>query len=500
MNQKKYIMALDAGTTSSRCILFDREGEICAMAQKEFTQYFPQPGWVEHDANEIWDTQLAVAKEALAKAGASAQEIAAIGITNQRETTIVWDKESGEPVCHAIVWQCRRTSEYVDSLKEKGLTEFFREKTGLVLDAYFSGTKLRWILENVPGARDRAEAGELLFGTVETWLIWKLTGGRVHVTDYSNASRTLMFNIHDLTWDDEILKELAVPRQMLPEPRPCSEVYGETDPKLLGGPIPIGGAAGDQQAALFGQTCFEPGDAKNTYGTGCFMLMNTGTTPISSDNGLLTTIAWGLDGEVTYALEGSIFVAGAALQWLRDELRIIDSAPEADRLAEEVPDTNGCYVVPAFTGLGAPYWDQYARGTIVGLTRGVNRRHLVRATLESLAYQSTDVLKVMEADSGIRLSALQVDGGASRSDILMQFQADINDAPVLRPACIESTGLGASYLAGLAVGFWKNRDEIKKNRSLDRTFEPGMSDEWREEKLAGWHKAVKCSFGWAAEE
>ena len=500
MNQKKYIMALDAGTTSSRCILFDREGEICAMAQKEFTQYFPQPGWVEHDANEIWDTQLAVAKEALAKAGASAQEIAAIGITNQRETTIVWDKESGEPVCHAIVWQCRRTSEYVDSLKEKGLTEFFREKTGLVLDAYFSGTKLRWILENVPGARDRAEAGELLFGTVETWLIWKLTGGRVHVTDYSNASRTLMFNIHDLTWDDEILKELAVPRQMLPEPRPCSEVYGETDPKLLGGPIPIGGVAGDQQAALFGQTCFEPGDAKNTYGTGCFMLMNTGTTPISSDNGLLTTIAWGLDGEVTYALEGSIFVAGAALQWLRDELRIIDSAPEADRLAEEVPDTNGCYVVPAFTGLGAPYWDQYARGTIVGLTRGVNRRHLVRATLESLAYQSTDVLKAMEADSGIRLSALQVDGGASRSDILMQFQADINDAPVLRPACIESTGLGASYLAGLAVGFWKNRDEIKKNRSLDCTFEPGMSDEWREEKLAGWHKAVKCSFGWAAEE
>ena len=470
------------------------------MAQKEFTQYFPQPGWVEHDANEIWDTQLAVAKEALAKAGASAQEIAAIGITNQRETTIVWDKESGEPVCHAIVWQCRRTSEYVDSLKEKGLTEFFREKTGLVLDAYFSGTKLRWILENVPGARDRAEAGELLFGTVETWLIWKLTGGRVHVTDYSNASRTLMFNIHDLTWDDEILKELAVPRQMLPEPRPCSEVYGETDPKLLGGPIPIGGVAGDQQAALFGQTCFEPGDAKNTYGTGCFMLMNTGTTPISSDNGLLTTIAWGLDGEVTYALEGSIFVAGAALQWLRDELRIIDSAPEADRLAEEVPDTNGCYVVPAFTGLGAPYWDQYARGTIVGLTRGVNRRHLVRATLESLAYQSTDVLKAMEADSGIRLSALQVDGGASRSDILMQFQADINDAPVLRPACIESTGLGASYLAGLAVGFWKNRDEIKKNRSLDRTFEPGMSDEWRGEKLAGWHKAVKCSFGWAAEE
>ena len=500
MNQKKYIMALDAGTTSSRCILFDREGEICAMAQKEFTQYFPQPGWVEHDANEIWDTQLAVAKEALAKAGASAQEIAAIGITNQRETTIVWDKESGEPVCHAIVWQCRRTSEYVDSLKEKGLTEFFREKTGLVLDAYFSGTKLRWILENVPGARDRAEAGELLFGTVETWLIWKLTGGRVHVTDYSNASRTLMFNIHDLTWDDEILKELAVPRQMLPEPRPCSEVYGETDPKLLGGPIPIGGVAGDQQAALFGQTCFEPGDAKNTYGTGCFMLMNTGTTPISSDNGLLTTIAWGLDGEVTYALEGSIFVAGAALQWLRDELRIIDSAPEADRLAEEVPDTNGCYVVPAFTGLGAPYWDQYARGTIVGLTRGVNRRHLVRATLESLAYQSTDVLKAMEADSGIRLSALQVDGGASRSDILMQFQADINDAPVLRPACIESTGLGASYLAGLAVGFWKNRDEIKKNSSLDCTFEPGMSDEWREEKLAGWHKAVKCSFGWAAEE
>ena len=497
---KKYVMALDAGTTSNRCILFNHEGEICAVAQKEFTQYFPHPGWVEHDANEIWATQLTVACEALEKIGATPDEVAAIGITNQRETTIVWNKETGEPIGPAIVWQCRRTSEYVDSLKEKGLTDFFRSRTGLILDAYFSATKLRWLLENIPGAREDAEAGKLLFGTVDTWLIWKLSGGRAHVTDYSNASRTLMFNIHELKWDEDILKELDIPACMLPEPRPSSDVYSTTHPALFGEEIPIAGAAGDQQAALFGQTCFEPGEAKNTYGTGCFMLMNTGETPIESKNGLLTTIAWGLDGKVNYALEGSIFVAGASIQWLRDELKIIDSAPEADVEAEKVPDTNGCYVVPAFTGLGAPYWDQYARGTIVGLTRGVNRNHLIRATLESLAYQSTDVLQAMEADSGIHLSALQVDGGASRSNILMQFQADIINAPVLRPACVETTAMGASYLAGLAVGFWSDKEEIKKNRTLDRTFEPVMSEEIREELLAGWHKAVKCSFGWAAEE
>ena len=497
---KKYVMALDAGTTSNRCILFNHEGEICAVAQKEFTQYFPHPGWVEHDANEIWATQLTVACEALEKIGATPNEVAAIGITNQRETTIVWNKETGEPIGPAIVWQCRRTSEYVDSLKEKGLTDFFRSRTGLILDAYFSATKLRWLLENTPGAREDAEAGKLLFGTVDTWLIWKLSGGRAHVTDYSNASRTLMFNIHELKWDEDILKELDIPACMLPEPRPSSDVYSTTHPALFGEEIPIAGAAGDQQAALFGQTCFEPGEAKNTYGTGCFMLMNTGETPIESKNGLLTTIAWGLDGKVNYALEGSIFVAGASIQWLRDELKIIDSAPEADVEAEKVPDTNGCYVVPAFTGLGAPYWDQYARGTIVGLTRGVNRNHLIRATLESLAYQSTDVLQAMEADSGIHLSALQVDGGASRSNILMQFQADIINAPVLRPACVETTAMGASYLAGLAVGFWSDKEAIKKNRTLDRTFEPAMSEEIREELLAGWHKAVKCSFGWAAEE
>ena len=499
-DQKKYVMALDAGTTSNRCILFNHEGEICAVAQKEFTQYFPHPGWVEHDANEIWATQLTVACEALEKIGATPEEVAAIGITNQRETTIVWNKETGEPIGPAIVWQCRRTSEYVDSLKEKGLTDFFRSRTGLILDAYFSATKLRWLLENIPGAREDAEAGKLLFGTVDTWLIWKLSGGRAHVTDYSNASRTLMFNIHELKWDEDILKELDIPACMLPEPRPSSDVYSTTHPALFGEEIPIAGAAGDQQAALFGQTCFGPGEAKNTYGTGCFMLMNTGETPIESKNGLLTTIAWGLDGKVNYALEGSIFVAGASIQWLRDELKIIDSAPEADVEAEKVPDTNGCYVVPAFTGLGAPYWDQYARGTIVGLTRGVNRNHLIRATLESLAYQSTDVLQAMEADSGIHLSALQVDGGASRSNILMQFQADIINAPVLRPACVETTAMGASYLAGLAVGFWSDKEEIKKNRTLDRTFEPVMSEEIREELLAGWHKAVKCSFGWAAEE
>ena len=428
----KYVMALDAGTTSNRCIIFNEKGEMCSVAQKEFTQYFPKPGWVEHDANEIWSSQLGVAVEAMAKLGIGADDIAAIGITNQRETTVVWDKNTGEPVYHAIVWQCRRTSEYCDTLKDKGLTDKFREKTGLIIDAYFSGTKLKWILDNVEGVRERAEKGELLFGTVETWLIWKLTKGKSHVTDYSNASRTLLFNIKDLTWDKEILEELNIPECMLPEPKPSSCIYGYSDASFFGKEIPIAGAAGDQQAALFGQTCFNPGEAKNTYGTGCFMLMNTGETPVYSKNGLVTTIAWGLDGKVNYALEGSIFVAGASIQWLRDELRIIDSAPDSEYMAKKVKDTNGCYVVPAFTGLGAPHWDQYARGTIVGLTRGVNKYHIIRATLESLAYQVNDVLQAMKADSGIDLAALKVDGGASANDFLMQFQSDIINAPVKR--------------------------------------------------------------------
>ncbi|KAB0577866.1 glycerol kinase [Fusobacterium naviforme] len=493
----KYVMALDSGTTSNRCILFNEKGEMCSVAQKEFTQYFPKPGWVEHDADEIWSTQLEVAQAAMAKIGVTSADIAAIGITNQRETTIVWDKNTGEPIYHAIVWQCRRTSEYCDSLKEKGLTDSFREKTGLVIDAYFSGTKLRWILENVPGARARAEKGELLFGTVETWLIWKLTKGKVHVTDYSNASRTMLFNIKTLQWDDSILAELNIPKSMLPEAKPSSCIYGEADPGFFGGPIPIGGAAGDQQAALFGQTCFTAGEAKNTYGTGCFMLMNTGETPVYSKNGLVTTIAWGLDGKVNYALEGSIFVAGAAIQWLRDEMRLIDSSPDSEYMAKKVPDTNGCYVVPAFTGLGAPHWDQYARGTIVGLTRGVNKYHIIRATLDSLCYQTNDVLKAMEADSGIRLTALKVDGGASANNYLMQTQADIIDAPVKRPRCVETTAMGAAYLAGLAVGYWASKEDVKQNWAIDRTFDPAIDDAAREERITGWNKAVKNSYGWA---
>ena len=469
------------------------------MAQKEFTQYFPQPGWVEHDANEIWSTQLEVARQAMDNIGATAANIAAIGITNQRETAIVWDKKTGEPICRAIVWQCRRTSKYCDELKAKGLTESFRNKTGLVIDAYFSGTKLRWILENVPGARERAEKGELLFGTVETWLIWKLTGGKAHVTDYSNASRTMLFNINTLQWDEDILKELNIPRCMLPEVRPSSGVYGEALPQFFGAAIPIAGAAGDQQAALFGQTCFAPGEAKNTYGTGCFLLMNTGKTPVFSKNGLVTTIAWGLNGEVEYALEGSIFVAGAALQWLRDELRLIDSAPDSEYMAQKVSDTNGCYVVPAFTGLGAPHWDQYARGAIVGLTRGVNKYHIIRATLDSLCYQTHDVLRAMEADSGIKLTALKVDGGASANNYLMQTQSDIIDAPVQRPRCVETTAMGAAYLAGLAVGYWKDREDVRKNWAIERTFTPGISAEQRDKRLRGWNKAVKCALGWAEE-
>ena len=496
----KYIMALDAGTTSNRCILFDEKGEICSIAQKEFTQYFPKPGWVEHDANEIWSSQLGVAVEAMAKLGIGADDIAAIGITNQRETTIVWDKSTGEPVYNAIVWQCRRTSEYCDTLKDKGLTDKFREKTGLIIDAYFSGTKLKWILDNVDGGRERGEKGELLFGTVETWLIWKLTKGKAHVTDYSNASRTLLFNIKDLTWDKEILEELNIPESMLPEPKPSSCVYGYSDASFFGKEIPIAGAAGDQQAALFGQTCFNPGEAKNTYGTGCFMLMNTGETPVYSQNGLVTTIAWGLDGKVNYALEGSIFVAGASIQWLRDELRIIESAADSEYMAKKVKDTNGCYVVPAFTGLGAPYWDQYARGTIVGLSRGVNKYHIIRATLESIGYQVNDVLHAMKADSGIDLAALKVDGGASANDFLMQFQSDIINAPVKRPSCVETTAMGAAYLAGLAVGYWNSKEDVIKNWAVDKIFSPIMGEDERERKIKGWNKAVKYSFGWAKEE
>ena len=496
----KYVMALDAGTTSNRCILFNEKGEMCSVAQKEFTQFFPKPGWVEDDADEIWATQYEVAKQAMENVGATATDIAAIGITNQRETTIVWDKATGEPVHHAIVWQCRRTAEYCDSLKDKGLVDKIREKTGLVIDAYFSGTKIRWILENVPGARQRAEAGELLFGTVETWLIWKLTKGKVHVTDYSNASRTMLFNINTLQWDDEILAELNIPKCMLPEAKPSSCVYGEADPSLFGGPIKIGGAAGDQQAALFGQTCYKAGEAKNTYGTGCFLLMNTGEKPIFSKNGLVTTIAWGLDGKVNYALEGSVFVAGASIQWLRDQLRVVDTAPDSEYMATRVKDTAGCYVVPAFTGLGAPYWDQYARGVIVGLTRGCNKYHIVRATVESLAYQVNDVLQAMKADSGIDLAALNVDGGASANNFLMQTQADISGCPVNRPSCVETTAMGAAYLAGIAVGYWKDKEDVIANTSLDRTFTPAISAEERETRIKGWKKAVKCSFGWAKED
>ena len=496
----RYIMALDSGTSSNRCILFNEAGQMVSVAQKEFTQYFPQPGWVEHDAMEIWLTQYAVCAEALGRVNATAEDIAAIGITNQRETAIVWDRVTGEPIHNAIVWQDRRTAEYCDELRVRGLTDKYRAKTGLVIDPYFSGTKIRWMLENVPGAREKAEAGQLLFGTVETWLIWKLSGGRVHVTDYSNASRTMLFNIVDLKWDEEILSELGIPACMLPEVKPSSCVYGETMPDLFGGAIPIAGAAGDQHAALFGQTCFNPGEVKNTYGTGCFLLMNTGDKPIFSRNGLVTTIAWGIDGKVEYALEGSVFVAGSAIQWLRDQLRLLDSASDSEYFSRKVPDTNGCYVVPAFTGLGAPYWDAYARGTIVGLTRGVNRYHVIRATLESLAYQTYDVLKAMEADSGITLSGLKVDGGASANDLLMQVQADILQNPVIRPVCVETTALGAAYMAGLAVGYWKNRDAVISNWAVARQFMPEITEAQRDKRVRGWHKAVRTAFDWAKDE
>lgn len=489
----KYIMALDLGTTSCRCIIFDKNGRICSAAQKEFTQYFPQPGWVEHDAEEIWATQTGLMYEAMSKIDITINEIAGIGITNQRETTVLWDKETGRPVHKAIVWQCRRTAGYCDELKKLGMADFFRSKTGLVLDAYFSATKLRWLLDNAAGARERAEKGELLFGTVDSWIIWKLTGGKVHVTDYSNASRTMLFNIHTLKWDEEILRVLKIPQQILPEVKPSSHVYGYTDSKLFGREVPIAGAGGDQQCALFGQTCFERGEVKNTYGTGGFMLMNTGTAPVNSHNGLVTTIAWGVDDKVEYALEGSIFVAGAAVQWLRDELGLIRDAAESEVLAKSVPDANGCYVVSAFVGLGAPYWDQYARGAIVGLTRGVNRNHIVRATLESIAYQVNDVLMAMQEDSGMPITSLRVDGGACDNDFLMQFQADILNTSVVRPYCIETTAMGAAYLAGLAVGYWRSKEEILANHVIAAEFKPRMGQAKRESLLQGWHNAVKAA-------
>ena len=494
---KKYILSMDQGTTSSRCIIYDKKGSMVSTAQKEFRQYYPKESWVEHDANEIWQTQMTVAHEAMLKAGVTYQNIEAIGITNQRETTVVWDRNTGEPICPAIVWQCRRTAEYCDSLIEQGFTEKFKEKTGLLIDAYFSGTKLRWILENVEGAREKAEAGNLLFGTIETWLIWKMAGGKVHITDYSNASRTIMFNINTLKWDDEILEILDIPKKMLPQPKPSSMVYGETEPLLFGGPIKIAGAAGDQQAALFGQTCFEAGEAKSTYGTGCFLLMNTGEKPVMSQNGLLTTVAWGADGKVNYALEGSVFVCGAAIQWLRDELSILDRASDSEAMALSVEDSAGVYVVPAFVGLGAPYWDPYARGAIFGLTRGANKNHLVRATLESLAYQCHDLLEAMSSDLGRELSGLRVDGGACANDFLMQFQSDILQKEVLRPQCIETTSLGAAYLAGLAAGYWKSKEDVLENWQIDRKFTPAMDSALRNEKLTGWNRAVGRSLSWA---
>lgn len=496
----KYIMSLDQGTTSSRCILFDHSGNICSTAQKEFRQIFPQPGWVEHDAMEIWRTTIEVTKNAMEKLGVEASDIAAIGITNQRETTILWDKATGQPIANAIVWQCRRTSSLIDDLVARGYSEQIRAKTGLVPDAYFSGTKIKWLLDNVPGARQRAERGELLFGTIDTWLIWNLTGGKVHVTDQTNASRTMLYNIHTLSWDEELLELLDIPKAILPEVKPSSHVYGHTAFELLGGEIPIAGAAGDQQCALFGQCCFAPGEMKNTYGTGCFLVMNTGTTPVESKNGLLTTIAAGFDDHVEYALEGSIFVAGAAIQWLRDQLDVLTSAGESYQYATSVPDTAGAYVVPAFTGLGAPYWNQHARGCVVGITRGFARAHMIRATLESLAYQTHDICKAMEQDSGIPITALKVDGGACANDFLMQFQSDILSCDVHRPKCIETTALGAAYLAGLAVGYWSSLEDVRNNWAIDRVFTPAMAEQERTKKLKGWQKAVKCAILWGEDD
>lgn len=493
----KYVMALDQGTTSSRCIIYDKKGNMMSVAQKEFTQIYPKDGWVEHDAMEIWSTQMGVAQEALLKIGCTYKDIEAIGITNQRETTIVWDKDTGLPICNAIVWQCRRTAKYCDRLLSSGYGEMIHRKTGLLIDAYFSGTKLKWILDNVVGAREKAEEGKLLFGTVETWLIWKMTGGKVHVTDYSNASRTMMFNINTLTWDEDILKLLEIPASMLPVPVPSSCVYGETDPIIFGGPIKIGGAAGDQQAALFGQTCFDVGEGKSTYGTGSFLLVNTGEKPVFSKNGLVTTIAWGLDGKVNYALEGSVFVCGAAIQWLRDEINILEKSSDSEAMAMAVEDSCGLIVVPAFVGLGAPYWDPYARGAVMGITRGANKNHLVRATLESLAYQTRDLIDAMTDDLGTRITSLKVDGGACSNNFLMQFQSDILNCTVKRPVCVETTSLGAAYLAGLAVGYWENKEDVVHNWQTDRIFEPSMEDEKREELLKGWKKAVSRVRDWA---
>lgn len=498
---EQYVMALDQGTTSSRCILFNHAGDICGMAQREFEQIYPHPGWVEQNPREIWSSQYSVMAQVMAENGIDAKQIKGIGITNQRETTIIWNRYTGEPVYNAIVWQCRRTAEMIDALKEEGFDRVIREKTGLIADAYFSASKIAWILDHVEGAREQAEKGDLLFGTVDTWLIWNLTGGLVHVTDYTNASRTMLFDIHKLCWDEEIMAKFGIPRVMLPEVKPSSCIYGYTDEKVLVGNVPIAGAAGDQQAALFGQGCYQPGDVKNTYGTGCFLLMNTGTDPVMSGNGLLTTIAASTDpAKVEYALEGSIFVAGAANQWLRDGMRLVESTPETEKYASQVEDTDGVYIVPAFAGMGAPYWNQYARGTVVGLTRGCTREHFIRATLESIAYQAYDVIKAMEEDAGVRLNVLKVDGGASANNMLMQFQADINNTIVHRPKCIETTALGAAYLAGLATGYWKSKDEIKENWQLGRAFESEMDEEKRNQLLKGWKRAVRCAIAWAEDD
>ena len=496
----KYIIALDQGTTSSRCILFDEQGTICSVAQKEFTQIYPQPGWVEHNPMEIWSSQLSVAMEAMGKIGAHYSDIAAIGITSQRETTIVWDKDTGEPIYNAIVWQCRRTADRIEQLKADGLEEMIIEKTGLIPDAYFSGSKIEWILDHVEGAREKAERGDLLFGTVDTWLIWNLTKGCIHVTDYTNAARTMLFDIHKKAWDDEILEYFKIPKCMLPDVKPSSCVYGYTSSDVMGGKIPIAGAAGDQQAALFGQCCFEPGEVKNTYGTGCFLLMNTGDKAVKSTNGLLTTIAASDRQQTQYALEGSVFVAGAAVQWLRDEMRMVRTAAQTEEYCTAVEDTGGVYVVPAFAGLGAPYWDQYARGTIVGVTRGTSKEQFIRATVESMAYQVSDLIEAMQQDSGIALKELKVDGGACANNFLMQFQADILNARLVRPECIETTALGAAYLAGLAVGYWKSKDEIRKNWKASRAFDGAMEENDRKDLIKGWKRAVKCALCWSEEE
>ncbi|EKS4342972.1 glycerol kinase GlpK [Clostridium botulinum] len=497
---EKYIMSLDQGTTSSRCIIFNKKGEVVSVAQKEFTQIYPKAGWVEHDPLEIWGKQAGVAGEALNIARISPEQIAGIGITNQRETTVVWNKRTGMPVYNAIVWQCRRTAGYCDELREKNIDKTIKEKTGLMLDAYFSATKIKWILDNVEGARELAEKGDLLFGNIDTWLIWNMTKGKVHVTDYTNASRTMLFNIHELKWDEELLEIFDIPKSMLPEVKPSSCVYGETDEILFGVSIPISGDAGDQQAALFGQTCFNAGMAKNTYGTGCFLLMNTGEKAVDSKNGLLTTIAVGIDGKVEYALEGSVFIGGAVIQWLRDELRMVKTAQETEKYATAVEDNNGVYLVPAFVGIGAPYWDSYARGTILGLTRGAKKEHIIRAALESMAYQTHDVLKAMEEDSGIELKALKVDGGACQNNFLMQFQSDILGVQVDRPEVVETTALGAAYLAGIAVGYWKDRNEVSQNWAISKSFDPAMEDEKKEKLIKGWHKAVTKSMDWEEKE